>query len=76
MTAFSAVALAGGESKRFGKDKALAEVPIALPPGQVGFRETFLARSIRILREAGASEVLVAAGPGYLSSRGKMIKTI
>jgi len=46
-----AVVLAGGESRRFGSDKALAQ-----------FRgEALLARVLRTLREAGFAQVVVAA---------------
>ena len=46
-----AVVLAGGESRRFGSDKALAQ-----------FRgEALLGRSLRTLREAGFAQVVVAA---------------
>jgi|ERR1035437_2390043 molybdopterin-guanine dinucleotide biosynthesis protein A len=51
---FSAVILAGGKSSRMGRDKAFVEVG-----GQ-----TLLARQILIVRQAGASEVLISGRAG------------
>lgn len=47
--------LAGGESRRMGRDKAL----LRLPGG-----EKLLERQARVLREAGATRVLVSTRPG------------
>lgn len=50
---FSGAVLAGGRSQRMGRDKALIRVE----------GETLLARQVRLLRSAGASEVLLNQHP-------------
>src|ERR1041384_571654 len=51
---FSAVILAGGASRRMGRDKAWVEVA----------GESLLSRAVATVRRAGASEVLISGRPG------------
>src|SRR5690349_20728578 len=50
---FSGAVLAGGESQRMGRDKALLQID----------GETLLARQVRLLKAAGASEVIISQHP-------------
>lgn len=50
----SAVILAGGKSRRMGRDKAFIELE----------RRTLLERQVAIAREAGAAEVFISGRPG------------